>query len=251
MKVSDKSRKVLVIGATSAIAHECAKCFAAKAASFVLVGRNGAHLESVAGDLEARGAERVTRLVADVTDDSRHGEIVRTADEQFGGLDLVLIAHGSLPDQRECESDSALVLRELNTNAISTICLVTAIAAVMEKRRSGCIAVISSVAGDRGRRSNYVYGAAKSAVSVFLEGLRSRLHGSGVSVVTIKPGFIDTPMTAHLPKNPLFASAASAGKAVHDVMLRPRDVVYVPWFWRWIMLAVRLVPGPIFKRLPL
>jgi short-subunit dehydrogenase len=251
MKTNGQGRNVVIAGATSAIALECARLFAAERARLVLVARNAERLEVVAQDLRVRGATEVVSIVADLTDLERHAEIVSRAESLQGGLDLALIAHGSLSDQARCEADAGLVAQELATNAVSAIGLVTRLAAAMEKRRSGCIAVISSVAGDRGRRSNYVYGSAKAAVNTFLSGLRSRLHGSGVSVVTVKPGFVDTPMTAHVPKNVLFVSASRAGRAVHDVMLRPRDEVYVPWFWRWIMLVIRHIPGVIFKRLPL
>jgi len=156
-----------------------------------------------------------------------------------------------LPDQRECERSVAKTLEAFQTNAISTIALLTEIANRFEARGRGVIAVISSVAGDRGRQSNYVYGAAKGAVNIFTQGLRNRLAKKGVAVVTIKPGFVDTPMTAHLPKNALFASPEYVGARIFKAIERREDVVYVPWFWFFIMTLIRHVPERIFKRLNL
>lgn len=249
MSVSTNGSNVMIVGATSAIAQECARIFAAEGASFFLVARHPERLDAVARDLEVRGARKVSSLSIDLTDMDRLEELPLLAEERLEGIDYLLVAHGTLSDQTQCDSDARLVLRELITNAGSTMCLLTLLAPLMEARKRGCIAVISSVAGDRGRRSNYVYGAAKSAVSSFLQGLRGRLHVSGVAVVTIKPGPVDTPMTAHMPRSPLMASAAATGRAVHDAMIRRRDVVYVPWFWRWIMLVLRSIPEALFKRL--
>jgi decaprenylphospho-beta-D-erythro-pentofuranosid-2-ulose 2-reductase len=111
--------------------------------------------------------------------------------------------------------------------------------------------VISSVAGDRGRRSNYIYGAAKAALSVFLEGLRGRMHATGVAVVTIKPGLVDTPMTAAIAKNFLFTSPERVGKDIHRAMARGTSVVYTPWFWRYVIFLIRLIPEPVFRKLPI
>ncbi|MEL7234405.1 MAG: SDR family NAD(P)-dependent oxidoreductase, partial [Chloroflexota bacterium] len=118
-------------------------------------------------------------------------------------------------------------------------------------QRRGVIAVISSVAGDRGRGSNYVYGTAMAAKTTFLSGLRNRLAKSGVQVVTVKPGFVDTPMTANIPKNALFASPAKVGKDIYTGLKKGHDVIYTPFFWRYIMWIIRLIPEPIFKRLSL
>jgi short-subunit dehydrogenase len=122
-------------------------------------------------------------------------------------------------------------------------------AAHFDAQRSGCLAVITSVAGVRGRKSNYIYGSAKAAVSTFLEGLRDRVSAAGVSVVDIRPGFVDTPMTVHLPKNLLYATPAAVGARIHRAMLAGNAVVYTPWFWRWIALALQLIPRSIFAKL--
>ena len=154
-------------------------------------------------------------------------------------VDVVLIAHGTLPDQRAIDDDPVAQVKTFELNATSFISLATLFA-----NRTKTLAIIGSVAGDRGRRSNYVYGAAKAALHAYCEGLRGR----GVTnVVLIKPGWIDTPMTAHMRKNPLFASAAAAGKQIHDAIVGGRAVVYVPWFWRWISLIVRMLPAKLVK----
>ncbi|MGB4782662.1 SDR family oxidoreductase [Candidatus Methylomirabilis sp.] len=242
---------MLIIGATSEIAYETGKLFAAERAWLFLVGRHPEKLAAVADDLQVRGAGRVEIFSLDLTELDRHQELLAKATEALGGLDAVLIAHGTLPNQRACEQSVPDTMKEFATNCLSVISLVTLLANYCEQQRYGSIAVITSVAGDRGRRSNYVYGAAKGAVDLFLQGVRSRLANAGVSVITIKPGFVDTPMTAALPKNALFASAHAVGKGIYKAMLRPKDVVYLPWFWRWIMAIVKVVPESLFKRMSL
>ncbi len=244
-------RKILIVGATSAIAHATATHFAHDRDSFFLVGRNADKLRHVADDLEVRGAARVTTYTMDINDLGQHEALLDAATEALGGLDVLFVAHGTLPDQAACEQSVELALDEFATNATSTIALLTRVANRFEAQRGGTIAVIASVAGDRGRQSNYVYGAAKAAVSTFLAGLRSRLHQSGVAVVTIKPGLIDTPMTAHLKKGPLFASSEQAGGAIYGAIVKRKDVVYIPWFWQLIMLVLKLIPERLFKRLNL
>ncbi len=243
--------KLLIAGATSAIAHETARYFAADGAELFLVGRDPEKLAAIQHDLQVRGAKRVVSYALDLNELERHEAMISEAYEALGGLDAVLIAHGTLPDQARVQHNRAETLQEFQTNALSYISLLTILAERFEQQRRGCIAVISSVAGDRGRGSNYVYGAAKGAVSLFASGLRARLSKAGVAVVTIKPGFVDTPMTAHLKKNPLYASPARVGRRIYVAMLKGEDVVYVPWFWRYIMGIIRLIPERLFKRLPL
>lgn len=179
---------VLIVGATSAIAEATARLFAEGGASLCLVGRNGERLRAVADDLGTRGAKRVGQYVMDVNDIDAHARMLEESERAIGEPDICLIAHGTLPDQHACESDARLTLEHLRTNAISTIALLTVVAQVFEHRRRGTIGVISSVAGDRGRQSNYVYGTAKAALDTFLEGLRQRLHKVGVRLVTIQAG---------------------------------------------------------------
>lgn len=241
--------KMLLLGATSAIGHEAAKCFAGEGAEFFLVGRTAEKLEAVAQDLKARGAKRVETCLLDLAELERHQELIDTAVERLGGLDVALISHGTLGDQQQCQQSVEETLKEFTTNCTSVISLLTILGNYFEQQRHGCIAVVTSVAGDRGRRSNYVYGATKGAVSLFVQGLRSRLSKAGVSVVTIKPGLVDTPMTAALKKGPLFASSRTVGEGIYRAIKQRKEVVYLPGYWRFIMLVVKLLPEKLFKRL--
>jgi NADP-dependent 3-hydroxy acid dehydrogenase YdfG len=245
------TRRLMVIGATSGIAQETSRYFAAEHARLFLVGRDQAKLESVADDLTVRGAEAVRICVADLTDESIHPAIISSAVAEWDGLDAALIIHGTLPDQSECEHDPVALRNAMETNFMSVASLLGLLANAFEKQRSGVLAVVGSVAGDRGRRSNYVYGSAKAAIEVFVAGLRARLAPLGVRVILIKPGWVDTPMTAHLRKNFLYATANRIGCSIHALILSPRPVAYLPWYWRWIMLAIRQIPEPVFSKLNL
>ena len=245
------AEKVLVVGATSAIAEATARVLAARGAALYLVGRNATRLHATAADLAIRGAASVRWDVLDVNELDRHESMLARAETALDGLDAVLIAHGTLSDQRACEESVELTMREMNTNALSVIALATRVGAVFGRKRSGTLVVISSVAGDRGRSSNYVYGSAKAAVTAFMSGLRQRLHGQGVCVITIKPGFVDTPMTAAFAKGLLWAKPATIAAGIVRAMDRKSSVVYLPFFWRPVMLAVRMVPERLFRRLTL
>ena len=173
------------------------------------------------------------------------------ADRLLGGIDVALIAHGVLGDQSAAEKDFGVAERAFQTNLLSPVSLVTWLANYFADRKSGTIAVISSVAGDRGRKSNYVYGATKSGISAFVQGVRNRVDRLGVNVLTIKPGFVATPMTAHLPGGLLFASPEDVARGIAKAIDRRKDVVYVPAYWRPILWIVRSIPERIFKRLDL
>ena len=243
--------KVLILGATSAIAHETAKLLASEEAQLYLVGKNDEKLRTIKDDLIVRGAQQVDGMVLDLCRIDHHQHLIDNAIKALNGLDAVLIAHGTLGDQKRCEQSVSETFKELTTNCLSIISLLTLLANYFEQHRQGCIAVISSVAGDRGRQSNYVYGTAKGAVSIFLQGLRNRLSPKGVRVVTVKPGFVDTPMTASIEKKTLFADPAVVGKRIYQALKKPEDVVYVPRFWWPIMIFIRGIPEGIFKSLKL
>lgn len=242
---------IIIFGASSAIAHSTAKPFATEAANFVLIGRSKEKLNSVRDDLLTRGAGQVEVLCRELADSDVHAETWQTALSILPVPSRVLICYGSLSDQKACERDFSLAFQEYQINFLSQVSLLTHISQTMASLGQGQIAVVSSVAGDRGRQSNYIYGSAKAGISTFLQGLRNRLNASGVEVLTIKPGFIDTPMTASMKKGLLFASADHAGLVIHKAMLNHKNVVYVPGFWRLIMLIIRYIPESIFKRLKL
>ena len=241
-------QRILVFGATSAIAHAVSRRYAAAHASIVLVGRRADALEANAADLRVRGAADVRTALLDAHDLSHHAEVVATAFAAYGGFDAALVAWGVLPDQAASEHSAEIAVASFDTNARSVIALLTDLANRFERQGQGAIAVLSSPAGDRGRASNYVYGAAKAAVTTFASGLRNRLHAKGVRVLTIEPGFVDTPMTASFTKGPLWARPERVAKDIVRALDNGFGVVYTPWFWRWIMAIIRLVPERIFVR---
>ncbi|MBF0587951.1 MAG: SDR family oxidoreductase [Magnetococcales bacterium] len=244
-------RKHLIIGATSAIAQATMRHFAQDGDDFFMVARNAERLSALETDLKHRGAGRVASLVMDANQVEKHAQLFDQAADTMGGLDHILVAHGVLSEQTACQQSYEETLASLETNALSVLSLLTLAANRFEAQQTGTIAVISSVAGDRGRQSNYVYGSAKALVSTFMDGLRNRLHKSGVAVVNIKPGFVDTPMTVHYEKSMIWAQPESVAKDIYQAIRHKKSVCYTPWFWRWIMLIIRHIPEPIFKRLSL
>lgn len=244
-------RKVLVLGATSMIAQHCCRLWAAQGNVLYLVGRNQEKLESIAADARVRGANSVQTACIDLNLVDQHESLLKDADTYLGGIDIVLIAHGTLPNQRQCEESVDLTFQEIHTNALSTVSLLTLSANLFEARRTGTLAVITSVAGDRGRASNYVYGSAKALVNSFLSGLRQRLHHANVVVLTIKPGFVDTPMTADFKKSPLWAQPDEVARRIIIAIERGELEVYVPWFWRYIMAVIKGIPLRLFGALKL
>ena len=245
-------RKILIIGATSAIAEACARRFASRGDALFLTGRNVDHLQAISADLKVRGAANAGFAMLDVTDFTAHQPVIEQATRELDGIDTVLIAHGTLSDQTQCQTSVDDLRREFDINATSTLALLSVLANRFESQGHGTLAVISSVAGDRGRQSNYVYGAAKAAVSAFLGGLRQRLAKANVDVLTIKPGFVDTPMTVDIAnKGALWAKPDNVAAGIVRAIDRRRSVVYLPWFWAPIMFLIRHIPESIFKRLKL
>jgi decaprenylphospho-beta-D-erythro-pentofuranosid-2-ulose 2-reductase len=240
---------VLVLGATSSIAMATMRRLAARNTRFMLVARNSDRLTAVTQDLMTRGAQKVDTWVMDLDDTTAHAEMLAIAAERLGRIDLALIAHGVLGNQQAAETDFEVAAAILHTNFIATVSMLTWLGNYFQAQRAGTLAVVSSVAGDRGRKSNYVYGASKGALNIFLEGMRNRIDRDGVQVLTIKPGFVATPMTAHVPHNALFASPNQVADGILKAIEQRRDVAYVPWFWYWIMLLVRAIPGSRFKKM--
>ena len=229
-------RKILVLGATSGIAEATCRIWATQGASLFLVARNAEKLAAVAADLRTRGASYVDTAVADLDDTDKHPE---------------LLAHGILGDQAEAEQDFNAAAQILYTNLMAPISLLTWLANFCVQRRSGTLAVISSVAGDRGRKSNYLYGASKAGLSAFLAGLRNRIDREGVTVLTIKPGPTRTAMTAAMPNSEKFADVDSVAESIVSAIDKRKDVLYVPFQWQPIMFVIRNIPERIFKKLNL
>jgi decaprenylphospho-beta-D-erythro-pentofuranosid-2-ulose 2-reductase len=241
-------KRVVALGATSAIAEATLRLLAEQGASFFLVARNEQKLAAVRDDLLTRGAPAVTIAVADLDDTAAHSALLERAVSTLGGIEMALLAHGVLGDQAMAEKDYAAAEAVLRTNFLSAVSLIGWLANYFEAAQRGVLAVISSVAGDRGRKSNYIYGASKGGLNIVLDGLRHRLHGTNVQVLTIKPGFVATPMTAHLPPGPLFAQPAQVAQDIVKAIERKKTVVYTPPFWALVMLCVRNTPAWIFHK---
>lgn len=245
-------KRILVIGATSAIATACCRLWAEQGHEFFLVARDAEKLQQTAQDLEARGAKIVNSFTMDVLDTPQHALMLQQCISTHRQIDIALVAHGTLPDQAACEQDAELALQEFSINGSSVISLLSLLAEQFTLQRCGSLAVISSVAGDRGRPSNYLYGSAKAAVSAFCEGLHARLFKIGVHVITIKPGFVDTPMTQGLAlPQALVVSPDYVAKHIVKAIDKKKAVLYTPRFWALIMLIIRSIPNFIFKRLNL
>ncbi|MFM2075066.1 MAG: hypothetical protein RJB34_1371 [Pseudomonadota bacterium] len=242
-------KKILIIGATSAIAEQCARLWVSRGDAVFLVARKQDQLQTIAADLSIRGATCVQSYCTDLNIFDNHIALLDAADAAMNGIDTVLIAHGTLSNQNACEKNVIEAMAEIKTNALSTISLLTHIANRFESKKEGTIAVISSVAGDRGRASNYVYGSSKAMITTFASGLRQRLHKSNVFVVTIKPGFVDTPMTASFKKGLLWAKPNSVAAKIVQAIDKGRSEVYAPAFWWLIMIGIKLIPNNIFKKI--
>jgi decaprenylphospho-beta-D-erythro-pentofuranosid-2-ulose 2-reductase len=244
-------RKILILGATSGIAEATCRIWASQGASLFLVARNDEKLAAVAGDLRARGASFVDTAVADLDDTDRHPALLAHAVNSLGGLDVAYLAHGVLGDQAQAEQDFNTAAHILHTNLMAPVSLITWLANFFVQRRSGTIAVLSSVAGDRGRKSNYVYGSSKAGLSAFLAGLRNRVDREGVTVLTIKPGPTKTAMTSGMKGSEKFADVNAVARSIVNAVDKRNDNLYVPFQWQPIMFVIRHIPERIFKKLNL
>jgi decaprenylphospho-beta-D-erythro-pentofuranosid-2-ulose 2-reductase len=244
-------RKILVLGATSGIAEATCRIWAFQGASLFLVARNAEKLAAVAADLKTRGASHVETAVADLDDTDQHPALLAHAINSLTGMDIAYLAHGILGDQTEAERDFNTAAQILHTNFVAPVSLLTWLSNFCVQRRAGTIAVISSVAGDRGRKSNYLYGSSKAGLSAFLGGLRNRVDREDVSVLTIKPGPVKTAMTANMPKSEKFADVESVAESIVNAIDKRKDILYVPFQWQPIMFIIRNIPERIFKKLNL
>jgi short-subunit dehydrogenase len=243
------AKKILVLGATSGIAEATCRIWAAEGAQLFLVARNPAKLAAVAADLKLRGASYVGTAVADLDDTDRHAELLAHAVNSLTGMDIAYLAHGILGDQARAEHDFEHAAQIIYTNFLAPVSLLTWLANYCVQRHAGVIAVLSSIAGERGRKSNYLYGSSKAGLTAFLGGLRNRIDREGVTVMTIKPGPVNTSMTAHMNirKADVNKVAATIVKAIDKRV----DTLYVPSIFLPIMFIVRHIPERIFKKLNL
>lgn len=241
-------KRIVIIGGTSAIAEHCARLWVADGAvDLTLVVRDRLKAESIAADLRIRSPQSVIRVrEAHFTEPSAIQAVVGETVNQ-GGVDIVLIAHGALPDQARCQQDLSLTHEALTVNGVSPALFAEAFAGHMVKTDRGTLAIIGSVAGDRGRKSNYVYGAAKGLVARYAQGLQHRLAGTHVKVVLIEPGPTETPMTAQL--NQQLAPVKDVARCIVDGIAQGKPLIYTPAKWRWIMTVVRHLPRFIFDKL--
>lgn len=240
--------RVLMVGATSCMAQAVARRYASRGARLTLLGRRLDALEAAAADLRVRGAAEVTVGAFDAETPEAHAAAIGQAWDRWNGLDVAIVAHGILPDQERAEQDSAYALQTFGVNACSVLAVLGELGNRFEAQRHGVIGAFASPAAERGRASNYIYGAAKAAVLVYCSGLRHRLFRSGVRVVTILPGFVDTPMTAGFRKGPLWARPERVAVDIERALDRANGEVHTPWFWAGIMLLVRSLPRALFLR---
>ncbi len=243
-------KNIVIFGATSAICHAVAQNLALQGYGMYLLARDGDRLAAVAEDVSARGGEVLGQQSYDFLDHAASSELFDSLRAMPNSFDTILIGHGSLPSQSDCEQDVTQMVSCLKSNLESTAVIMHHAANFLSAQKAGALVVISSVAGDRGRKSNYYYGATKSALNAMLEGLRGRLREHGVSVINIKPGMVDTPMTAHLPRSPLLADKETVAQAIIKAIGKGKSTtIYSPWYWRYIMLVIKALPPAIMARL--
>jgi short-subunit dehydrogenase len=245
-------KRILVLGATSGIAEATCRLWAQRGDHLFLIARSPEKLAAVAADLRTRGAGYVDTAVADLDDTSKHPELLATAINSLAGLDIAFLAVGALGNQTDAERNFPAAHQILHTNFVAPASLLTWLANYCAQRRSGTLAVLSSVAGERGRKSNYVYGSSKAGLTAFTDGLRNRIDREGVRVMTIKPGPVKTAMTEGM-KNPPpgIADVEDVAASLVRSIDRGQDIVYVPSPWRWKMAAVRAIPEIKFKKMNL
>ena len=247
--MSEHKKKIVIVGATSAMAEHCARLWVAgQAGDVILLGRNVEKIEAVAADLRVRSPQSTVRALQVSFSDPQAIRATVDAIVSAGVPDIVLIAHGSLPDQHACQDDLALAAEALEINGISPVLFAEAFAGHMLREQKGTLTIIGSVAGERGRKSNYVYGAAKGLVTRYAEGLQHRLAGTAVKVVLVKPGPTATPMTAHMPQRGM-ARVESVAAQIVAATAKGQPVLYTPGKWALIMFVIANLPRAIFHKM--
>lgn len=245
------NKRIVIVGATSSIAHHCARLWVnGVSIELILVGRNIERLDRVALDLKVRSPNSEIRVVLCDFVDTEAIQVTVNRIFKKGDVDIVLIAHGSLPEQSDCETSLQICRENLEINGLSPVLFAEAFAMHMSKANHGTLALIGSVAGDKGRKSNYVYGSSKGMVERYCQGLQHRFFKTDVKIILIKPGPTLTPMTAHI--NNIYSKMASVESVAHkivDAISAGKSVAYIPFKWRIIMMIIRHLPNFIFNRL--
>lgn len=242
---------VLILGATSRVAREVAHRYAEAGHAVAIAARDADEARRIAADLEVRREVPTTAVVFDATDFEAHPSVVAEVEAALGPIEVAVVAFGDMGEQARSEQDFAAARHVIDVNYTGAASICEAVAAVMEPRGRGAIIGLSSVAGDRGRQSNYFYGSAKGAFTLYLQGLRNRLHGTGVAVLTVRLGFVDTRMTHGMQTGIPIASPEAISRQIVRAVERGEDDVYLPRFWRGIMGVIRAIPERVFKRLEL
>jgi short-subunit dehydrogenase len=238
----------LVLGASSSMARAFVREAAMQGAAVTVAGRDMDDLHATAADARLRGASQARVLACDATDAASRAACI--AEASLPGTRLnVFVAIGSMPDQDLMDNDPALLAQMVESTYTGPMALLQGLAPEFERQKGGRIVVLGSVAGDRGRRKNYLYGSAKAGLATYAGGLRARLFPSGATVTLVKPGFVDTAMTWGLPGLFLVASPEAAAKAMMQAAQKGRAVIYHPFFWRFIMLIIQHIPADVMKRL--
>lgn len=242
---------VAVLGVTSAIARATANAFAEAGHPIVVAARDESELDRIASDIRVRYGVEVKSVVFDAADYASTESLCDRCIEACETLAGVIVGFGFMDEQAAGQADSEVIRKTVNANLTESAVMLERFAAHFEDQGAGFIVGIASVAGDRGRQSNYIYGSSKAGFTTYLQGLRNRLDKQGVRVLTVKPGFVDTKMTFGLPGLFLVATPESVGQTIHRAVQREKDMIYVPWFWRYILLIIRAIPERVFKRMSL
>ncbi|MEY5131377.1 MAG: hypothetical protein RL734_1444 [Bacteroidota bacterium] len=241
---------ILILGATSAIAHAFAKRYAKEGNHvFTLMGRNQQRLNACASELSALGNNVIYPIVVDFMNASEIIQAINKSIQNVGSIDIAVLAQGSLSDQEKANKDFQYLHDEFMLNAMSMIIPAQCIANHFKEIKKGILIGIGSVAGERGRKGNYAYGSAKSAIHTFLSGIRNDIGNEHIRIMTIKPGFVATPMTSHLKQSPLFVKPDFIAKEIIRGIEQGLDVMYIPSYWRFILMIIRALPEKIFMKL--
>ena len=238
----------IILGATSSMARAFARAVAAEGAGVLLAGRDAEELAALAADCRLRGARAAESVAFDARDAATFGAIIERLESEEGEINAAVFV-GSMPEQAAIDLDPSLIAGVVADSFTGPARFLQMLAPLMEARGGGTVVGVGSVAGDRGRLGNYVYGAAKAGFATYLSGLRNRLTRAGGHVVTVKPGFVDTAMTWGLPGLFLVASPEAVAADLLKAVRKRRNVIYTPFFWRYIMLIIRHIPEPIFKKM--